>query len=480
MDDNSTQIENEVGEKKDRFICKACWGYKPDSFISCFEDTPSYSFVVTDSSDIGLELVRIKGVIKASEEEKNNPDFLTAFPPILRRATPEDMKAFNANHALERQMAEFSQKQSDETNMGMRVVEVRVSLDCKKAMVIYTSPDKVDYRNFLLLFKNQFHIHPIMRQIGNKDRAKLIGGIGVCGLPLCCKTFLSHFNGTPISMIKNQIEKPNFNVQKLSGQCGSLMCCLGYENDYYKEFRPLYPNSGDTAEIEDVTWTVKSVNIIADTITVTDGDTYRTYSRAQWDKISKGEEIDDEEEEKAQANIVDTIKKNKLEGLTFVPKINQKEELKYKNSLEDYEDYDEDDPPDFNVEKLDTKEEAEEDEKDVIENMEEINDMNKNGNKNNNHFNNKNGHNNSQQHNSKGGRGFSKPGPFGFKPRPQSNKEQAAANPFGFASHNDDEVKKDNSSYKSNNHNEERRFDPTKLTLPSEESIEKDKKDAKN
>lgn len=74
--------------------------------------------------------------------------------------------------------------------------------------------------------------------------------------------------------------------------------------------------------------------------------------------------------------------------------------------------------------------------------MEEINDMNKNGNKNNNHFNNKNGHNNSQQHNSKGGRGFSKPGPFGFKPRPQSNKEQAAANPFGFASHNDDEVKK--------------------------------------
>lgn len=195
-----------------------------------------------------MELVRIKGVIKASEEEKNNPDFLTAFPPILRRATPEDMKAFNANHALERQMAEFSQKQSDETNMGMRVVEVRVSLDCKKAMVIYTSPDKVDYRNFLLLFKNQFHIHPIMRQIGNKDRAKLIGGIGVCGLPLCCKTFLSHFNGTPISMIKNQIEKPNFNVQKLSGQCGSLMCCLGYENDYYKEFRPLYPNSGDTAE----------------------------------------------------------------------------------------------------------------------------------------------------------------------------------------------------------------------------------------
>ena len=91
-----------------------------------------------------------------------------------------------------------------------------------------------------------------------------------------------------------------------------------------------------------------------------------------------------------------------------------------------------------------------------------------------------NGHNNSQQHNSKGGRGFSKPGPFGFKPRPQSNKEQAAANPFGFASHNDDEVKKDNSSYKSNNHNEERRFDPTKLTLPSEGSIEKDKKDAKN
>lgn len=155
------------------------------------------------------------------------------------------------------------------------------------------------------------------------------------------------------------------------------MCCLGYENDYYKEFRPLYPNSGDTAEIEDVTWTVKSVNIIADTITVTDGDTYRTYSRAQWDKISKGEEIDDEEEEKTQANIVDTIKKNKPEGLTFAPQINQKEELKYKNSLQDYDDYDEDDPPDFNVEKLDTKEETEEDEKDVIENMEEINDMNK-------------------------------------------------------------------------------------------------------
>lgn len=89
-----------------------------------------------------MELVRIKGVIKASEEEKNNPDFLTAFPPILRRATPEDMKAFNANHALERQMAEFSQKQSDETNMGMRVVEVRVSLDCKKRWSFILHPIK--------------------------------------------------------------------------------------------------------------------------------------------------------------------------------------------------------------------------------------------------------------------------------------------------------------------------------------------------
>lgn len=281
--EQSTSLNRGGGE---RFLCKAEWGYKPDTFLSCPEGTKAYSYVVTEASDVGLALVRVKGVSKAPEEALGNPEFEKAFPRILRQATEEDLKTYRRNQEKEKEMARFSQDEADVLNMDMDVLQVVLSLDGRRVLVIYTAPARVDFRQFLKIFGARYHVRLEMRQIGARDKARIVGGIGVCGLPLCCKTFLTQFNGVTIAMAKNQLL--SLNVPKLSGQCGKLMCCLGYENDYYKTLRPLFPKVGDAISFNGRKWVVTGINIIADTITVTDGDSYDTYSNANWKRLIDG------------------------------------------------------------------------------------------------------------------------------------------------------------------------------------------------
>lgn len=464
----------ETGEK---FLCKAEWIYKPDTYLSCSKDIKPYSYVVTEHSDVGLAVVRIKGIIKASVEEAANPDFKTAFPPILRTATSEDLENDKKHKELAKEMARFTQDQTDLMKMDMDVVGVILSLDGKRALIMYTAPGRVDFRNFLKVFTSKYHVRLEMRQIGPRDKARIVGGIGVCGLPLCCKTFLTQFNGVTIAMAKNQLL--SLNVPKLSGQCGKLMCCLGYENDFYQQLRPLFPSVGDKVTVGGKELTVTAMNIIADTITVTDGDSYDTYSNANWKRLTEGKApLPDREDDEVQAKVMEVVQANKKEGPSIIPTKEEDEDEEGKQDpRKDEEKFDDNfqekakmNSADEEYEDDDENDDDEDENKNLVSEEQEMDNRNFNGRNSNRRDNNHNKNNNANNHHGnhrfhKGkGKPFGKPGPFGFKPRRQSNEEQAAANPFGFASHNVEEK----SHNRNNIHNDrqEKAFDPQKLTLP--------------
>ncbi len=260
-------------------LAKVEWGYKPTTFVLCSADTKPGTFAVVPSADLGIECVRLSA-IRAIKPEEKIPSTVSVVPWITRVATAADLLAKKRNEEIAQQLTVFTQKQSELGKLGMRVVESVVALDRKKALIMYTAESRVDFRTLLKTLAAEFHMRLELRQIGARDKARLVGGLGVCGLPLCCKTFITVFEGITIAMAKNQLL--SLNIPKLSGQCGKLMCCLSYENSQYAQLRPLYPRIGETAVINGKRLRVANVNLLSDTITVSDGDTYEAYSSAVW------------------------------------------------------------------------------------------------------------------------------------------------------------------------------------------------------
>ena len=133
-------------------------------------------------------------------------------------------------------------------------------------MFSYVADDRVDFRELLKVLASRLHTRIELRQIGPRDKAKMIGGLGICGLPLCCSTFLNEFDGISINRAKNQMLA--INIPKLSGQCGKLICCLKYEDETYSVERAKYPELGSKLTIDNVEYTITSVNIISGVIKI--------------------------------------------------------------------------------------------------------------------------------------------------------------------------------------------------------------------
>ena len=124
----------------------------------------------------------------------------------------------------------------------------------------------MDFRELLKVLASKLHTRIELRQIGARDKAKLIGGVGLCGLPLCCSTFLNEFDGISINRAKNQMLA--INIPKLSGQCGKLMCCLKYEDDAYTDLKKGFPEIGTKVFIDKVQYEVTSINVISKVIKI--------------------------------------------------------------------------------------------------------------------------------------------------------------------------------------------------------------------
>lgn len=203
----------------------------------------------------GMELGRIASVPKLYEIQNENP-----FSYILRLANESDITVFNNNKQLSIEAVKIVQSQANNLSLDMQVTSCEFTLDQSKLMISYISEDRVDFRELLKVLAALYHCRIELRQIGPRDKAKIVGGIGICGLPLCCSTFLNEFDGISITMAKNQMLA--LNIPKLSGHCGKLICCLKYEDEVYTLEKQNLPKIGLRVEYNDQTYRISAINII--------------------------------------------------------------------------------------------------------------------------------------------------------------------------------------------------------------------------
>lgn len=186
--------------------------------------------------------------------------------PILRMATPEDVEAYQKN--LEKAKSAFEQCKQiiKKHELEMRLVHCEYTLDATKVIFMYVSDERVDFRELLKELASVFKCRIELRQIGPRDKAKLVGGLGSCGLPLCCSSFLGEFDGVSINMAKNQMLA--INIDKISGACGRLMCCLKYEDDLYTKEKKRFPKLGSKVIYEGKNYKVTGINILNDNVKI--------------------------------------------------------------------------------------------------------------------------------------------------------------------------------------------------------------------
>ena len=186
--------------------------------------------------------------------------------PILRKATDVDLR-MNEQNIKDAQFAmEICKNEVKIANLNMYLISCEYTLDKSKVIFTYVADERVDFRELLKALASKLHTRIELRQIGARDKAKLIGGVGLCGLPLCCASFLNEFDGISINRAKNQMLA--INIPKLSGQCGKLMCCLKYEDDAYTDLKKGFPEIGTKVFIDKIQYEVTSINVISKVVKI--------------------------------------------------------------------------------------------------------------------------------------------------------------------------------------------------------------------
>ena len=186
----------------------------------------------------GLEL----GHVVISPKQVLASDVSAPLKPIVRKAEPEDIKRAQELEDKEREALAECGKLIAELNLSMKLLSAEYSLDDSRLTFFFSAPERVDFRELVRELTSRFKIRVELRQIGPRDEAKLIGGFGRCGRPLCCMNFLSEFAPVSIRMAKEQ--GLPLNPMKISGVCGRLLCCLVYESEQYHVLKEKLPKEG--------------------------------------------------------------------------------------------------------------------------------------------------------------------------------------------------------------------------------------------
>lgn len=190
----------------------------------------------------------------------DKPNIAFEIKEITRIATEEDRRQFEINIEDAKKAKIICQEESDKLHLDMNILSAEYTLDRTKITFIYLADDRVDFRELLKVLAAIFHCRIDLRQVGSRDKAKMVSGIGVCGRELCCARVLPDFERISINMAKNQLL--SLNISKLSGQCGNLMCCLKYEDEAYKELRKDLPKLNSLVEYEGNRYRITSLNVI--------------------------------------------------------------------------------------------------------------------------------------------------------------------------------------------------------------------------
>ena len=223
----------------------------------------------TDIDDLSVdqkvvvETVRGKEIATTVSALIDISDYHSPLPlaPILRIATDVDMRFHEQNKIDAAEAEKIFIEEAQKLNLDMHLIKGEYTLDKAKVTFTYAADDRVDFRELLKVLAYRLRTRIDLRQIGPRDKAKMVGGLGLCGLELCCSKFLNEFDGVSINRAKNQMLA--INIPKLSGQCGKLICCLKYEDDTYTKEKEAFPSINETLEIDNKQFVVTSFNIIS-------------------------------------------------------------------------------------------------------------------------------------------------------------------------------------------------------------------------
>ncbi len=185
---------------------------------------------------------------------------------VLREATPEDLHHVEENEILEKQAFEKCLGKIAEHKLDMKLVDVEYTFDNSKVIFYFTADGRVDFRELVKDLAAVFRTRIELRQIGVRDEAKMMGGLGICGRPFCCSQFLGEFAPVSVKMAKEQ--GLSLNPTKISGTCGRLMCCLKYEQDGYEELIRTMPRIGAGVKTPDGSGVVVDLNLMTGMLTV--------------------------------------------------------------------------------------------------------------------------------------------------------------------------------------------------------------------
>ena len=186
--------------------------------------------------------------------------------PMVRVATENDRRTAAHNRAREKEAFDICQKKILQHKLEMKLVRVECSFDGNKILFFFTADGRVDFRELVKDLASAFRARIELRQIGVRDEAKMLGGLGLCGQPFCCSRFLKNFQPVSIKMAKEQ--GLSLNPAKISGSCGRLMCCLAYEQKSYEYLNSITPQVGSIVRTPDGEGTVIEVNVVAGTLKV--------------------------------------------------------------------------------------------------------------------------------------------------------------------------------------------------------------------
>lgn len=214
----------------------------------------------------GLELAYV-----ADPKVQDTQVDVNSLAPLVRKASKKDLTNYKNNQELNKKgFAEFNKILLNHPELEMNLVSCEYNLDQTRILFMYVADDRVDFRELLKDLANHFHKRIELKQIGARDKAKLVGGIGPCGMETCCKRYIKDFDNISINMAKNQML--SLNPTKISGLCGRLLCCLKFENDFYAEEKQNYPRLGSIVAYNKQNFKVTSLNIINDEIRIENQD----------------------------------------------------------------------------------------------------------------------------------------------------------------------------------------------------------------
>ncbi len=196
------------------------------------------------------------------------PDDEITYPlkKMIRKATDEDIVRVNENREKEKKAFEICAQKINEHRLKMKLINVEYTFDNNKILFYFTADGRVDFRDLVKDLAYVFRTRIELRQIGVRDEAKMLGGLGICGRPFCCKTFLGDFQPVSIRMAKEQ--GMSLNPVKISGTCGRLMCCLKYEQEAYTDLLKRTPKIGAFVSTPDGKGNVVDVNLITGILSV--------------------------------------------------------------------------------------------------------------------------------------------------------------------------------------------------------------------